>query len=920
MDIYSLMHKWVGYQINSGKKKLTLEERNKFLSEISYDSANRIEQWFENNPELLSFGKLFDGKLRKIINLDSPDAKKLRHVIGVLKSEGWKVPMHSEWQTPNFEVKSVKHIDTELQGAGGGDRSYFKEIANLVLEKVEERVIPKGPRAGEKITSRKNLSISKIIARSKALREDDKKWWQSKQQYYAKDQNWLQIENLFNKTQKGSQHVMLSRHPMDILRMSDIDKIQSCHSEHGEYFECAVHEAQGNGPIAYLVDSDDLADFLHRETGEFEDWDIADEPDEPDFGTPEQQIEKMKKYYIENPRFLKRLDRLFNTNKEPWRIEDTVKNSWALNKFDPDLFMQVMKNHFAGADLRDNVQGLGQAQSEKSGVFDLEDLNDRLNTLDDQEVFRDKARDVRGMGATARLRLRKFEDTDTETEFAVPERIVYGPHPPGFVSVVMDWAWKGQQQLFKTPDGSDWWPDKTEVGRHGGRWEDTKDGKLLNLFFDNLQDFNVQRDGFEEYSNVRVLGDFDESSDIARVEGEVADKVYLFNSEYSDKNVTLNANVVEMDDDGYGDSFNITARAIMSFAYELPIRSNAQQSRLAENENPQFKEFPAYERSEELYTNGKLEHIRKAIITRLSRGVEQVSDLIDWRIVAGKWLMVHVEVTEDDMEGTVEGLESFIADLELYYEDDPSPYEQGKEELAKAFRAMGYLAEPDIRIFAKSLKDLDDELEVFEVFGVEFDGDEIEEIEDPIELECNFRPAFTIDKKIISMLNKDLLKQMFGAGHVRQRQTTEMHPSMRSTYFTIKPIPGGKFSQLIRKEMGPLLRKARIQVQKDMEGEHLAANQAKFKSFFLNVSRGEFGLKIRDEAIDYYIKFEFPKNESKEYLFALLDFAKYLDKNIGMIDKAFKEAIKEIFADYVDYIKAHKGNQTQDDEEFEEKV
>ena len=80
MDIYSLMHKWVGYQVDGEKKRLTLEERNKFLSEISYDSANKIEQWFADNPDSLSFDELFDGKLRKIIDLDSPDAKILRHV------------------------------------------------------------------------------------------------------------------------------------------------------------------------------------------------------------------------------------------------------------------------------------------------------------------------------------------------------------------------------------------------------------------------------------------------------------------------------------------------------------------------------------------------------------------------------------------------------------------------------------------------------------------------------------------------------------------------------------------------------------------------------------------------------------------------------------------------------------------------
>ena len=233
---------------------------------------------------------------------------------------------------------------------------------------------------------------------------------------------------------------------------------------------------------------------------------------------------------------------------------------------------------------------------------------------------------------------------------------------------------------------------------------------------------------------------------------------------------------------------------------------------------------------------------------------------------------------------------------------------------------MGYLAEEDIRIFAKTLKNLDDELEVFELYGVEFDGDEITEIEDPIELECYYRKAFTINEKLISMLNKDLLKQMFGAAIVRQRQTAQMLPADRTTYFTVVPAPGGQFAQLIRAKMGPLLRKARIQIQKDMEEADLAANQARFKGFFRNVSRGEYGLKIDDEGITYYIKFEFPKRESREYLFGVLDFAKYLDKNISLIDKSFKEAIKEIFEDFSDYIKAQAGNQTQDDEEFEEEI
>ena len=123
MDIYSLMHKWTGFQVDSlnENKKSKLQERNEFLNEISYESAERIERWFANNPDSLSFDDLFDGKLRKIIELDSPDAKILKKVMGVLKSEGWNIPLN-EYDEASFEVKSVKHIDTELAAAGGGEK------------------------------------------------------------------------------------------------------------------------------------------------------------------------------------------------------------------------------------------------------------------------------------------------------------------------------------------------------------------------------------------------------------------------------------------------------------------------------------------------------------------------------------------------------------------------------------------------------------------------------------------------------------------------------------------------------------------------------------------------------------------------------------------------------------------------------
>jgi hypothetical protein len=56
--------------------------------------------------------------------------------------------------------------------------------------------------------------------------------------------------------------VVLSRDPVDVLRMSDYPKavqaIQSCHSEGGSEFQCAIEEAEEGGMIAYVVRKSDV--------------------------------------------------------------------------------------------------------------------------------------------------------------------------------------------------------------------------------------------------------------------------------------------------------------------------------------------------------------------------------------------------------------------------------------------------------------------------------------------------------------------------------------------------------------------------------------------------------------------------------------------------------------------------------------
>jgi len=66
------------------------------------------------------------------------------------------------------------------------------------------------------------------------------------------------------KSKKDNVAVVISRAPIDVLRMSDhptaSQKIDSCHKPGKSHFQCAVDEAQGSGLVAYVVDKDQIKD------------------------------------------------------------------------------------------------------------------------------------------------------------------------------------------------------------------------------------------------------------------------------------------------------------------------------------------------------------------------------------------------------------------------------------------------------------------------------------------------------------------------------------------------------------------------------------------------------------------------------------------------------------------------------------
>ena len=64
-----------------------------------------------------------------------------------------------------------------------------------------------------------------------------------------------------NSVNSDDKSIILSRSPVDIVRMSD-HKWRSCHSPGGSYFGDAIEEATAGGAIAYVVQNEDLQNFI----------------------------------------------------------------------------------------------------------------------------------------------------------------------------------------------------------------------------------------------------------------------------------------------------------------------------------------------------------------------------------------------------------------------------------------------------------------------------------------------------------------------------------------------------------------------------------------------------------------------------------------------------------------------------------
>jgi hypothetical protein len=198
----------------------TISNDSHIINEMTED----VIDYLNDNFEKLPFDSIFGDKLRIVIPMGGDITAK--SIINDLK----RIKNFSGFDLHKGEVIRKIQIDSKY---GGGDKE-------------------------------QKINIGKAVSGLKIDPETKKKYLDWLARY--KDN----LEDALN--DQSEYGIIISRAPIDVVRMSDHRNISSCHSRGGSHFYCAVKEAITGGAVSYLV---------HQET--IDDLESDDELQNPEF-------------------------------------------------------------------------------------------------------------------------------------------------------------------------------------------------------------------------------------------------------------------------------------------------------------------------------------------------------------------------------------------------------------------------------------------------------------------------------------------------------------------------------------------------------------------------------------------------------------------------------------------------------------
>ena len=286
-----------------------LTENKEPIEEATEEEIGELDDiLLKLDPKDLSFNNIFGDKMRIAIPLGT---------------EGIKTETEKFLNKAGYTVDMKTGIATGYTMSSGEGRS--KNTRMLSLDQQESFVTPEGkinvanlskPADSEKIAQmqrnlrRRQMKVGKLLRKGINFLEkgDEKKY---RQFFVDPETDPVQLKLMVYKLKevlsdwekrgatKSGHTVIITRHPIDVFRMSDFDRIQSCHSPPSKggdasYYKCAVAEAHGHGPVAYLVRNEDLDEALEEkelDKGDYQALLDQYEDDEEEFFYDDERVE-----------------------------------------------------------------------------------------------------------------------------------------------------------------------------------------------------------------------------------------------------------------------------------------------------------------------------------------------------------------------------------------------------------------------------------------------------------------------------------------------------------------------------------------------------------------------------------------------------------------------------------------------------
>lgn len=264
---------------NNSEEDMLLEMRQSIIDKLQSDIKS-----VESGKNLtLAFNDIFgdptpeNPKTRMIIPFGNPDIQKMKilmlDIFDKLYAQYNNDP--NVRYTQAIEWKNKKEIVQQKrkpQGWVEGDPipTVEKEVGSPYVTVIYYSKL------GDKDKPRSvDISFAKLLQK---YFPQEMEWWQGnksknisgKQSFFTS--NVETMDQIIHEVKYGNEEeirnapvqdkiILFSRHPIDVVRMSDFSGIRSCHSQGGDYFKCAINEAKlesGGGAILYLVDKQEF--------------------------------------------------------------------------------------------------------------------------------------------------------------------------------------------------------------------------------------------------------------------------------------------------------------------------------------------------------------------------------------------------------------------------------------------------------------------------------------------------------------------------------------------------------------------------------------------------------------------------------------------------------------------------------------